>query len=175
MATKVKSERFTQPLESAVEASKQTVETVVKASADAASKQYEKALAATQEQFEKATTAAFHSYDELAALGKENVDAFVKASSVLVKGFETFGKEVATYSQASIEKSVSNAQALFGVKTLRDLVELQSEFAKEAFDSWVEQGTKLGEIGVKVANEAFGPIQERVNASVEKILKPLAA
>jgi len=175
MATKTKSERFTQPLESAVEAGKQTVESVVKASTEVASKQYEKALAATQEHFEKATTAAFQSYDGLSALGKDNVDAFVKASTVIVKGFETFGKEVASYSQVSIEKSVSNAQLLFGVKTLRDLVELQTEFAKQAFDSWVEQGTKFGEIGAKVANEAFGPIQERVNASVEKFLKPAAA
>lgn len=164
MATKTKIEKVTQPLD-----------TVVKASAEAATKQYEKAVATTQEQLEKAATVAFESYDELTTLGKSNVDAMVKATTVLAKGFETLGKEVASYGQASIEKSVANAQALFGVKTLRELVELQSEFAKQAFDAWVEQGTKLGEFSVKVANEAFEPIQEQVGVAVEKILKPVAA
>ena len=175
MATKTKSEKSTQPLEQVVEAGKQTVENVVKISTEVASKNYEKALATTQEQLEKATNAAFASYDELTALGKDNLDALVRASTVMVKGFETLGREFASYGQASIEKSVANTQALFGAKTLRELVELQSEFAKEAFDAWVEQGTKVGELGVKVANEAFGPIQDQVQVAVEKLLKPVAA
>jgi phasin family protein len=175
MASKVKSEKLAQPLESVVQVGKQTVESVMKVSTEVASKNYEKALAATQEHLEKATTAAFQSYDELAALGKDNIDAFVKASTVLFKGFEVLGKEVASYGQTSLEKSVSNAQALFGVKTLRELVELQSELAKQAFDAWVEQGTKFGEMSVKVANEAIEPIQEQVNTAVEKIMKPIAA
>lgn len=175
MASKAKSEKLAQPLDQVVEAGRQTAENVVKISTDVATRNYEKAMAATQEHLEKATNAAFAGYDELTALGKDNLDAVVKASTVLVKGFETLGKEVASYGQASIEKSVANAQALFGAKTLRELVELQSEFAKEAFDSWVEQGTKFGELSVKVTNEAFGPIQEQVQLAVEKLLKPVAA
>src|SRR5208282_363932 len=175
MATRVRLEKLAQPLESVVEAGKQTVESVVKASTEVATKNYEKAFAATQEQLEKATNAAFQSYDELTALGKESLDALVRASTVLVKGFETLGKEVASYNQTSIEKGVANAQALFGVKTLRELVELQTGMARETFDSLVEQGTKLGELSVKVANEAFGPIQEQLNVTVEKILRPAAA
>ncbi|MFI4987962.1 MAG: phasin family protein [Alphaproteobacteria bacterium] len=175
MPPKGKNERLKKPLESVAETGKQTVESVVKASAEAATNSYEKAFAATQEQFEKAASAAFQSYDEFTTLGKDNLDAFVKASTVLVKGFETLGKEVASYGQASIEKSVSNTQALFGVKTLREFVELQSEITKERFDSLLAQGSKLGELSVKVANEAIEPIQEQVSVTVEKILKPVAA
>lgn len=163
------------PLEAVIEAGKQTSETSVEASTDTASKNYEKAFSEAQEQLEKAATAAFQGYDELTTLGKNNVDAFVRASSVLVKGWETLGKEVASYSQASVEKSVASAQALFGVKTLRELLELQSELTRETLDSWLEEGTKLGELVVNAANEAFEPIQKQVNIAVEKILKPIAA
>lgn len=175
MAIKSKGDKPAQPLESVVEAGKQTVENAVKVSTEVASKNYEKALAAAQEQLEKAATAAFQSYDELTALGKDNIDAVVKASTVLVKGFETLGKEVASYSQASVEKSVANTQALFSVKTLRELLELQSELTKQALDSWLEEGTKLGELSVKASNEAFEPIQKQVNIAVERFLKPIAA
>jgi phasin family protein len=175
MATKTKVEKLPQPFESAVEVGKQTVESVMKTSAEMATKNYEQTFAAAQEQLEKAATAATQSYDELAALGKDNMDIMVKASTVLVKGIETLGMEVATYGQASVERSVANTQALFGVKTLRELVDLHTELTKETFDSWVEEGTKIGEMSAKVANEAFGPIQEQVNAAVEKMFKPLAA
>jgi len=175
MVSKVKSERLTQPLDSVVEAGKQTVESVVKASTEVATKNYEKACAATQEQLGKAATAACQGYEELAALGKENLDALVRASTVLVKGFETLGREFASYNQSSLEKGVANAQALFGVKTLRELVELQSEIAKESFEALMEQSSKLGELSVKVANEAMSPLHEQVNVAVEKMLKPIAA
>ena len=175
MASKAKLEKLTQPLDSVVGAGRHTVENVVKASTEVATKNYGKAFAATQEQLEKAASAAFQGYDEFTALGKENLDALVKASTVLVKGFETLGKEFASYNQSSLQKGVANAQALFGVKTLRELVELQSEIAKESFEAMVEQGTKLGELSVKVANEAMSPIHEQVNVAVEKILKPVAA
>ena len=175
MAGKAKTEKYAQPFEAVVEANKQTVENVVKIGTEVAAKNYERAIAATQEQFEKATHAAFAGYDEFTAFGKDNIDAVVKASTLFVKGFETLGKEVSTFGQASIEKNVSNAQALFGAKTLRELLELQAEIAKANFDSWVAETTKLGELGMKVANEALVPLQEQVNVAVEKIMKPIAA
>jgi phasin family protein len=174
MPPKAKSEKHGSA-ERAVESAKERAENVVTLSAESATRGYETAFAATQEQFEKAATAAFAGYDEFASLGKDNFEAVLKSSGALVKGFEALGKEVASYGQASVEKSVANAQALFGVKTLRELIELQSEFAKQAFDSWVEQGTKLGELGAKMANEAFQPIQTQLTVTVEKVLKPAAA
>jgi hypothetical protein len=39
----------------------------------------------------------------------------------------------------------------------------------------VAEGTKLGEMSFKVANDAIAPIQARVNVAVEKMAKPIAA
>jgi phasin family protein len=61
-----------------------------------------------------------------------------------------------------------------GCKDLREVVDVQSDFARESFDRLMNEGSKLSEIGVKVANEALEPIQARVNVAVEKIFKPAA-
>ncbi len=42
-------------------------------------------------------------------------------------------------------------------------------------DSFLTNSAKLSDLGVKVANEAFAPIGERVNVTIEKFAKPLAA
>jgi phasin family protein len=64
---------------------------------------------------------------------------------------------------------------LFGAKTLREFLDLQAEIAKSSFDSWVEESTKLGELGAKFVNEVMEPIQEQVSVAVEKMMKPAAA
>jgi phasin family protein len=64
---------------------------------------------------------------------------------------------------------------MVGVKTLREAVDLQADFAKGNFDKFVAESTKMSETVVKVANDAMEPITARVNVSVEKIFKPLAA
>jgi phasin family protein len=145
------------------------------AGTEAATRTYEQAAAMTKEQFEKASVTLFKSYEELSQLGKENIDAFVKSGTIVAKGFEDMGKIWMAFTQRSLESSVETAKAAIACKTIREVVDLQSDFARQSFDSMVAEGTKIGEISVKVANEAIQPLQGRVNVVVEKILKPLAA
>ena len=74
-----------------------------------------------------------------------------------------------------MEASAQAAKALLAARTLREAVDVQTDFAKSSFDKLVAESTKLSEISVKVANEAAEPISARVNAAIEKILKPVAA
>ena len=60
-------------------------------------------------------------------------------------------------------------------KTLQEFIDLQSGYAKTAFDGYVAQSTKLGEMTSKLAKDAFAPINVQVQAAVEKFGKPLAA
>lgn len=130
---------------------------------------------AQQEQIEKASAKVLKSYDELTVLTKENVDALVKSGTVVAKGAEEAGKQVAAFTQSSLEKSVSNAKALLAVKTIQELVELQKAFTKASLDAFVSESTKLQELTVKVANEALAPLNARVNATVEVLSKKQVA
>jgi phasin family protein len=159
----------------AAETVKETVETVVKAGTAAAKASYEQAMEMTKTQVEKASQNFFKGYGELANLGKENLEAFVESSTIAVKAAETFGKEWMGIAQSAVEQNVAAFQGLVAAKTLKEVVELQNVWAKKAFDTAVVEGTRLSEMGVKTANDAFEPIKARVNVSVEKLFKPIAA
>lgn len=159
----------------AAETVKETVETVVKAGTAAAKASYEQAMQMTKDNVEKASQNFFKGYGELAVVGKENLEAFVQSSTVMVKGAETFGKEWMGFAQAAVEQNVAAIQSLVAAKTLKEVVELQNDWAKKAFDSAVAESARLSEMGVKTANDAFEPIKARVNVSVEKLFKPAAA
>ncbi|MBP2298241.1 phasin family protein [Azospirillum picis] len=151
----------TKSIEDAIATAKQNLEGLVKAQ---------------QEQIEKASAQVLKGYDELSALTKQNVDAVVKSGTIVAKGAEEAGKQVAAFTQASMEKSVSNAKALLAVKTIQELVELQNAYAKASFEALVSESTRLQELTVKVANEALAPLSARVSASVQTLAKkPVAA
>ena len=136
---------------------------------------YEQFVSTAKQQVEKSTSQFLKGIEEMTALTKQNVDAFVKSGTILAKGFETISKSNAAYAQSTLESSAAASKTVLGVKTVRDLVDLQSSFVKKSFDSAVAEGTKVSEISVKVANEAFQPISAQLNATLGKLTKPVAA
>jgi phasin family protein len=154
---------------------KDTFEDVAAKSTDFVQKGYDQALGATREQLEKASVSAFKAYEEFSKFQKDNYDAYLAASTIFAKGAENVGKAWMSLTQEAMENAAQTAKALLGAKTLREAVDLQSDFAKSSFDKIVAEGTKLSELSVKVANEAFAPLNARVNVAVEKMLKPVAA
>ncbi|QQP91110.1 phasin family protein [Skermanella sp. TT6] len=136
---------------------------------------YEQFATVSKEQMEKAAAQIVKGYEEYATFSKANVDALIQAGTVLAKGFEELGKRALAYSQSSLESGAAAGKAAMSVKTVRDLVDLQSSYTKSTLDTALAESAKLSELSVKVANEAFQPINARLNATIEKLGKPLAA
>jgi phasin family protein len=121
--------------------------------------------------FEKAVK----NYDQFLGYGKDSVEAYMKAASAAGKGAETLHNEIYTYSKQSIEDSIAAAKALLGSKSAHEAFELQTDFAKTAFDAYVNELTKISELMVSTTKEAFEPLQSRVAAWVEVVQNARAA
>jgi len=121
--------------------------------------------------FEKAVKG----YDQLVGYNKETIEACVKAANVAGKGAETLHNEIYAYSKQSIEDSMAAAKALLGTKSPHELFELQSNFAKTAFEAYVGEVTKLSELFVSTTKAALEPLQGRVQAWVEVVQSARAA
>lgn len=115
--------------------------------------------------FEKAAK----SYDHFLGYGKETVEAYTKAANVAAKGAETLHNEIFAYSKQSMEDTMAATKALLATKSVHEAFELQSDFAKTAFDTYVAQMTKLGEIMANTTKDSFAPIQGRVQAWVDTV------
>lgn len=161
--------------ETTIAAGKDSVDAMVKVGTQATTKSYEQAIAMAQEQVEKASTKVFESYDEFASLSKDSVDAYVESSTALTKGFEALGKELMVFTQSAVEANVAATKAIFGAKSVQEVVDLHSDYSRSSFDSFVAEGAKLTELSMTLTNDALEPIQLRLNAAVERMVKPLAA
>jgi len=121
--------------------------------------------------FEKAVKG----YDQLLGYSKDTVEAYVKSANAAGKGAETLHNEIYAYSKQSIEDSIATAKALMGSKSVHEAFELQTDYAKSAFDAYVSELTKLSELVVSTTKEAFEPLQGRVAAWVEVVQTARAA
>jgi len=117
------------------------------------------------------STQTFKGYEDFAAFGKANLEAFVQANKLFTSGIETLSKEVVSLAQSSLESSTAATKAMFAAKTIKDVVELQTDFAKTSFEKLVANSTKIGEMTVKLATDSAAPIGARVTAASEKALK----
>ncbi|MCR9257167.1 MAG: phasin family protein [Alphaproteobacteria bacterium] len=161
-------------VETIVEAGKANFEQAVKQGTDAAQKGYEQAVNMMQDNAAKASDQVFKGYDEMVAFNKQNVDAYVEAGNVVQKAVEDLSKEATSFAQSATDKAVAHTKALMGCKTFAEVVQLQNTFAKESFDTYVQQSSKVSELSMKAANDAFAPIKGRMSAAAEKFGKPAA-
>ena len=119
--------------------------------------------------------AAVKGFEQFNSLGKENLEAVVAFGTTYAKGIEAINAELLAFTKKAVEDSVSATKALMGAKTVKELVDLQSDFAKTTFDELMSKSSKIGEMCAKVAQEAFEPINARVTETMEKFGKPVAA
>jgi phasin family protein len=151
---------------------------VVETTAEVAQKGFEQAQAAFKAQMDEATkqaAAAQKSFEQAIELGKGHVEAFLKSSTIMAEGMQEMAKAAIAANQAAFEEGIAHVRALAGVKSMREAFELQTGFAKAAFEKFVTETTKFAEHGTKLAQRVFEPVAERLHATVTQFGKPLAA
>lgn len=161
-------EEATVAVEKAVAASKAQFDTFMKSTTEAA----EKLMASSKQRIETVVK----SYDEASALSKETVEALMNVGTVTAKAMETVNTEVLAFAKSQFEESISVGKSMMGAKTLQEMIELQSQFAKAAYDGYVSQQSKMQELASQLSKEAFEPITAKLQAVAQKMTKmPLAA
>ena len=101
-------------------------------------------------------------FDEIQKYGKENMDATMKAWGQLTKGVQTIAAETADYSRKSFEEGSAALEKLLGAKSLDKAIEIQTTYAKTAYEGFVAQATKLGELYADLAKETYKPFENFV-------------
>ncbi|GAB4480974.1 MAG: hypothetical protein OHK0018_12450 [Erythrobacter tepidarius] len=117
-------------------------------------------------------------YDKTAALaseatefGKANVEAMVESGKIFFAGAQDIVKSDIETGKTVLETVTEDAKKVAAVKSPTELMQLQGEIARRNFDALVSYGSKRTEAWVKLYNDAFAPISNRVSVAAEKISK----
>ncbi len=132
------------------------------------------ALVQVQVEVEKAEGQARETFAKVLSFSQQNYAAVMAAGDIYLKGVEAFNAALIATAQKTVAAGLANTQAVLSAENPQAAVELQSGFARRAFEDAVAETAKLSELTTKVANDAAKPITARVQETVETFAKAAA-
>jgi hypothetical protein len=97
---------------------------------------------------------------EIQKAGKDGFDATARSFSEMSKSFQAIAAQVTDYSKKAFEDGTRAFEQLIGAKSVEQAIEIQSQYAKKAYETYIAEMSKLGEMYVALARDAYKPVEQ---------------
>jgi hypothetical protein len=91
-----------------------------------------------------------------------NLEAAMKAFGEWNKGMQAIAAEMTDYTKRSFEEGTATMEKLLSAKSFEQAVEIQTGYAKRAYDEYMHQLSKIGGLYAEIAKEAYKPVEKAV-------------
>ena len=102
---------------------------------------------------------------------KGNIEALVESGKILAAGMQDMGRTYMDEAKSAAETVQGDVKKFAAIKSPTELFQLQGEIARRNFDAMVSTTSKNTEAMLKLANEAFAPVSNRMSLAVDKVSK----
>ena len=106
---------------------------------------------------------------------KETMDTMLKSYASLTKAFQAIATEAADYSKKAFEDSVAHVEKITAVKSVEAAFEVQTGCVKSAYEGYVAEATKIGEMYADLAKDAYKPYEAPVAKATAAVKASAAA
>jgi hypothetical protein len=100
--------------------------------------------------------------EEYQKLSKDGFDAAARSFAEVNKGLQALTAEMTDYSKRAFDDGCRAWEQLVGAKSFDRMFEIQSQYAKKAYDDHMAEVSKLGEMYVNLARNAYKPVEQAV-------------
>lgn len=104
----------------------------------------------------------FQNFEQTSKFGKEAVDNGLKSFAAVSKNMQTIAAEATEYSKKTFENGAAAAERIFSAKSPDKVLEAQADYMKQAYESFVAQATKFGDLYAEMAKDAYKPFETLV-------------
>ncbi len=98
--------------------------------------------------------------ETLQKFGKSSLEANLKTLADVAEGAQAVAAQTTDYVMKSLEHSNSAFGKLAGVRSLDKVIEVQSAYAKQAYEGFVAHSTKTRELYAQLAKKVFDRYQQ---------------
>ena len=137
--------------------------------ADTAKSTVEQLTAASNTALKEGVEKTFAAMNEASTYSKKNLEAVVASVSAAAKGAEAVGAQTMAFSKKTFDDQVAAARSLVGAKSVQEVVELQTTYARSFLEAYMAEMGKLTETVSSSVKESLKPLNERVTDLVERV------
>jgi hypothetical protein len=88
---------------------------------------------------------------------REQIDAAAASMNSFPGGFQAIATAYSDYTRKSFEETRSFVEKLSGVKSIDKAIEIQTDFAKSAFETYMAESQKIGALYRDLATQSCKP------------------
>lgn len=97
--------------------------------------------------------------EEIQKYGKEQMETAVASAGEFTKGVQAIMTAYGDYSKKAIEDGNAFVGKLSGVKSVDKALEVQTEYAKSSYETFVAESKKIGELYADLAKLTYKPFE----------------
>jgi hypothetical protein len=98
--------------------------------------------------------------EEFQRAGKDGFEAAVSSFGEVNKGLQAIAAEVTAYSKKAFEDGTRAFEQLLSAKSFEQVIEVQSQYVRMAYEAYVAELTKLGEMYAGLTRNAYKPVEQ---------------
>ncbi len=97
--------------------------------------------------------------EDIQQYGKQHMETVVASATTVQNGLQAIASAYGDYTKKSFEDTKSFVEKLSGVKSLDKAIEVQTEFAKSAYETFVAESQKIAGLYTDLAKQAYKPVE----------------
>lgn len=99
------------------------------------------------------------SFENAGKAGKEFFDAGLKNFASVSKNVQALAVESSDYSRKTFEDGAAALEKLASARSLEKAVEIQTDYARQAYEGFVAQASRVSELYAEIARDAYQPFE----------------
>jgi phasin family protein len=101
-------------------------------------------------------------YEEFSRYGKNFADSSALSLASLSNGAQAIAAEATEYTRKSVEAGGSFMEALLSANSLEDAIDIQAGYFKQAYEAFVAESSRLGELYTDLTRDAYKPFESLI-------------
>jgi len=97
--------------------------------------------------------------EDVQSYGKEHLETIAASASNMQSGVHAIATAYGDYAKKSFEDTKSFVEKLSGVKSLDKALEVQTEYARSAYETFVAESQKIAGLYSDLAKQTFKPYE----------------
>ena len=105
-------------------------------------------------------------FGEFQKVGQRGFEAAVESYGKFNRAFQALATRTTENAKKAFEDTTRTFEQLLGAKSIEQVIEIQSQYAKRAYDNFVAEASKLGEWYVGLLQDASKPVEQPIKKKV---------
>ena len=101
----------------------------------------------------------FKTVEDFQQLSRTQFEATTQSAAAVSRGLQQIALEASDLSKRTIEESSAAFGKLIGVRSLDGAIQVQTDYAKTAYEHAVTGATRFGELFASMAKDAYRPFE----------------